>query len=443
MSDTDKTLLETLIERRAAVAAEAQEILDTVEAETRSLTEDEETRSASLTAQMKDLTDRINLQEAVERSRHIAEAAAAKVTITHEPHEYRADNSHEVSFFRDLAAHNGLVGGSNVDQANERLARHAKNILETRAGSATAGAGGDFTAPVWLEAQFAEALRWASPTWDACKQVELQTDGNTFTVPRVATGTQIGVQGTENTDIDNRDIVEDTVTGVVDTVAGFYDVSLKAVERSTNGIFDLVITQDLLAEYVRAKDEYILSFIQGLAEANNVTFTSSSPTAQEFLTAVAQSVSQIATNRKIGNIPTTTIMTPAQWYNLLSEADTTGRPVVASTGLANYNAQGVTPTGIAQGVAGKLAIGSDVILDGNLPSATVSEVSTTPIITAIMSEIWAMETAAGPTLEVFRAPGSATNTLRYRCYGYVSALCRRGESVSIISGTGLANPRLN
>ena len=441
MSEDTKTAYERLADKRAEVAAELQTILDAVETEERSaLTEEEETLSTSLTEQLHDLSVRMDIQKAADTSRDIAERAASKVTITNEPHEYREDNATTTSFYRDLAVSAGTIGGGDLNEANERLARHAKNIAETRAGSAATGAGGDFTAPVWLESQYAEALRWASPTWDACQQVTLQTDGNTFTVPRVATGTQTAVQSSENATIANQDIIEDTVTGTVSTVAGFYDVSLKAVERSTNGIFDMVITQDLLAAYKQSKDASILSFIQGLADANSVSYTSGTPTSEAFLTAIAQSVSLIAKNRKLGNIPTTTIMSPSQWYSLLSSVDSTGRPVVASSGIAAFNSQGTAPTGVATGVAGRLAIGSDVILDGNLPTATVSSTVTTPIITAIMSEIWALESASGPTIEVFRAPGSATNTLRYRCYGYVSALCRRGQSVTNVTGTGLANP---
>ena len=432
MSDTDKTLLETLIERHAALATEAQTILDTVETETRSLTEDEETRSADLFAQMKDLKNRIDMQEAIERSRHIANEAAAKVTITNEPHEYRADNAVEgVSYFKDLANMN-----SN-HEAQERLSRHAKNVLEYRTGSSTNGAGGEFTPPQYLLEDWAAYLRYASPMWNAMTQVDLPDAGNFFSVPKISLGTEAGVTAELATNPD-RDIETDSVTATVVSIASNYSTSLKSIERSPGGTFDKAVLADMAAEYGLQKDIYLINYLLGLAGTNAVTYTSSSPTQSGLFPVLAQGVSQIAKARKLAQVfRPTTFMTESRWLWLAAGTDTTGRPLIGTTGLANFNALGSNGDPASQGPVGKLAIGSDVVTDGSIPSSD----GVTPIIQAITNDVWVMD-SGDPIIEVFRAAGNnaTTNSVTYRAYGYATALVRYPEAVAVISGTGLADP---
>jgi replicative DNA helicase len=118
----DKTLLEQLREKRSeilnemATAIEARQTARTeFEARTDATDEHRSTFAAAETAfgtehearkaELVKIDQRIDEQELIERRRaDAASASRSDVSVTSEPLTYRADNAHERSYFRDLAA---------------------------------------------------------------------------------------------------------------------------------------------------------------------------------------------------------------------------------------------------------------------------------------------------------------------------------------------------
>jgi hypothetical protein len=118
----DKTLLEQLREKRSeilnemATAIEARQTARTeFEARTDATDEHRSAFAAAETAfgaehearkaELVKIDQRIDEQELIERRRaDAASASRSDVSVTSEPLTYRADNAHERSYFRDLAA---------------------------------------------------------------------------------------------------------------------------------------------------------------------------------------------------------------------------------------------------------------------------------------------------------------------------------------------------
>src|SRR5690242_14325463 len=121
-------MLKKLQERRAAIKAELEALLNAAEAESRSLTETEDTDFDAKTAEMRKLDARIaELQEAevaeARAAAHHVEAGTAtteaRARVTSEPNPvYRKDDG-AVSFFRDLAT--SQLNMAAAPEARERL----------------------------------------------------------------------------------------------------------------------------------------------------------------------------------------------------------------------------------------------------------------------------------------------------------------------------------
>jgi HK97 family phage major capsid protein len=154
----DQTLLEHLLDKRAALRDEAAVAIEKRDAEriefearqndteeTKRPTDEE--RSAFATAEeafrdahqarmseIKDLDQRIDEQELIEvRRQAAAEASRASVSVTSEPLTYRSDNAKEISYFADLAVAQVPAIASRMrdpDGALERLQRHAVEMKE-------------------------------------------------------------------------------------------------------------------------------------------------------------------------------------------------------------------------------------------------------------------------------------------------------------------------
>ena len=275
MSEAAPTLLETLIEKRSALATEASTILDTASTEARDLTVEEEARAAALSDEMSSLSKEIELRESIERSRFAAAEAARSVSVKSEPLTYNREK--RFSYFKDLATvQAGLVG--DVSAAQERLNRHAAEMdvefskrdkrraekaetemrgitgsevspFESRAGNRTDGTGGYFVPPIFLIDDYIQYLRYGRPFTNSLRQVPLPTGTDTINIPKLSTGTLTGIQTADNAALSNQDIADTQVTASVKTVGGYVDVSLQLLEQSPHQIIDEVILQDLIADY--------------------------------------------------------------------------------------------------------------------------------------------------------------------------------------------------
>jgi hypothetical protein len=131
--------------------------------------------------------------------------------------------------------------GDDSGQIRNELAPLAKSFLSADSPlsilnwfytSTVDGAGGDFVPPLWLVSQFVELARPGRVTADLCNTDRLPEGTDSINIPRLLTGTAVGIQGTQNTAILEQDITTDAVSSAVFTVAGGQKLSLQLVEQS-------------------------------------------------------------------------------------------------------------------------------------------------------------------------------------------------------------------
>ena len=447
--------------KRATAKAELDRVLAAAQRGKRDLTPAESDTFDRLVAEVRRYDDEadqaeLRINELTVQEQREAAAARARVETGHTGLQRAYVNDAAVyhpgpgspSFFRDLhAAQRGDW------QAAERLARNnqAVGMRELRAGSTSAGAGGEFAPPDWLVDEFVALARPGRVTADRCHKDNLPSGVSSINLPRVATGTTTAVQASENTSVSDTDVTTDSVSSGITTIAGKQVISQQLIDQS--GIpYDRVILEDLARDYAEQLDKQVLSGtgasgqLEGLltlAGTNGVTYTSSSPAvttttaADSFLAQILGAVNDVYVG--IFRAPDAIVMHPRRWSWVLNALDTTNRPLVTPDGPA-FNQPAVSTAPTAQGAAGTLA-GIPVYVDPNLPTNLGAGTNQDPVIVAKFDEcfLWESELRA----ETFTAPYADSMGVLFRVYAYSAFIPgRRPKAISIINGTGLITPTL-
>lgn len=436
------SMLKTLVEKRAAVQAEIDAIVGKAETEARDFTETESAEFDSKIAEARSLDERIAQMEAADEARSKAAAASAKLpsssTSVKDPEVYRSGG--ENSYFRDLA----LASVRNDRDAIDRLVRNDKIVKEARAINTTDGTGGDFVPPLYLTDQWIRFARAGRVTADQVTKQGLPAGTDSINMPKVASGTETGVQASQGSAITNVDMSTSTVTAPVVTIAGGQTVSLQLLEQSPVNM-DQIILQDLAADYAKRLDLQVLSGtgtngqMKGLltiTNTNSVTYTSTAPTAALLYSKIADAVQQVHTNRFL---PATHIfMHPRRWAALLAASDSAGRPLVVPVAGGPFNAMAGGVEVAAEGMVGTLQ-GIPVYLDANIPTNLGAATNEDRIIVARAADSYLWE--ATPRAEALPQTYGANLQVLVRFYNYAAFTGERySKSVSVIGGTGLVAP---
>ena len=473
MSEAAPTLLETLVEKRTALADEAAAILDRAAAEARDLTVEEETRAAELHDEMASATKEIELRESIERSRFAAEKRSASVSVKAEPLTY--DKSYRHSFWKDMAAAKGVFGSIEHD-ATERLQRHAQemdvifakrsaarnaaaesearsfgetsvNPFERRAGNTTVGTGGTFVPPIYMIDDFIKFLRYGRPFANSLKNVPLPQGTDSINIPKLTTGTLTGAQTANNAALANRDIADTYVTAPVQTIGGYTDVSLQLLEQSPHQIIDSILMQDMSNDLGLQIDNAVLNGsgssgqITGVLNTsgiNTVTYTSASPTQSGLWTPLSQGLSQLVQNRKVGD-GVTCFMHPRRYYWLASGLDNSNRPLIVPSSMGPWNPMASNADGpVAEGYVANLVLGVPVQLDGSLPTNVGTGTNQDTIVFSRGDDSVLFESE--PRFDVFKEVLASTASVRYRAYEYLALAVRYASAITAVNGTGLVAP---
>lgn len=352
-----------------------------------------------------------------------AEHRSATPRVTREEATYRPDGAN--SFFRDL------IYARNDRDASDRLNRH-KMETETRDMTA-AGGGAGYIPPVYLSALAAPLARAGGPLLNNLPKAPLPASGTSFTVPRVTTGGAVAVQ-TEGNSVTEQDLVTSQLTTNVRTIAGQVDISQQLLDRS-DPAFDAVIASDLAGAYVSEFDRQLINGLSASSEhtgllnvssINTVTFTSSTPTAADFLPKIYKAIEEVASGRY--QFPTHIVMHPRR-AAFLAAGLSTSHPLFQQGGL--MNGVGTQDTGVVGTIAGL-----PVIIDANMPTTLGSGTDEDAILVIHAPDLRVME---GQTrFRVLDAPLSDTLEVRLQLFGYSAFLSGRyPEGICKITGTGL------
>ncbi|HEU4422058.1 MAG TPA: phage major capsid protein [Pilimelia sp.] len=350
--------------------------------------------------------------------------------VTNEPEVYRRGGN--VSYFRDLyRAQHG-----NDRTAVERLAR---NDQQVRALTTTDGAGGDFVPPLWMVNQFVELARAGRVVADQIAQQPLPGGTDTISLPKLATGTAVAEQATQNTAVQNTDATTSSVSAAVATIAGQQVISQQLLDQSPVNMDDVLLA-DLAADYAIKLDTFVINNnaankvgLLNVSGANAITYTDASPTPGELYAKVADAIQQIHTNRYM---PADKIlMHPRRWAWFLAALDTAGRPLVTPDAMNSIAQQGGV---VSQGRVGTLQ-GLPVYVDPNIPTNLGAGTNEDRIIVLRSTDSILYE--GTPRSETFRETKADQLSVLLRFYNYAALHASRlPKSISIISGTGLATP---
>ena len=362
--------------------------------------------------------------------------ADVKVEVISNEQVYRPDRP-ERSYFRDLY----LSKTKGDREATDRLSGHA---LATRDINTTDTSGGDFVPPAYLVNDYIAKARAGRVTADLCSKFALPGGTDSINFPAITTGTANAAQSSQNSALQETNLVTATVTAPVTTIGGIQDVSVQLVEQSPIA-FDQVIFADLAASHAQAVGNAVINgtggsgTLEGFVNAdtvNTITYTDASPTAAETVAKIADGIQQVATSRFLP--ADAIVMHPRRWYALASGGDGSQRPLVVPTAQAQ-NAFGTSEGVAAEGAVGNV-LGLPVYLDPNIAVNTGAGTNQDIIIISRFADAYLFE--GTPKAEVFRETLSAEATVRFRLYNFVAFTAERyvGVNTSIVSGTGLVSP---
>ena len=461
MDEMLKRLMDRLSEankRREGLVEARKAIVEVAKQEKRdgdTLTEEEDTEFRSYTEQIKATDEEIrSLDERItelsdEEKRTQAAAAAARraasvnaqLRVT-EARTYQRGSA--VSYLKDLA--NAQINGD--QEARERLNRHADEVRvepeykEYRDLNRADGSGGAFVPPAWLMGQWIELARAGRPTANLFNSQPLPPGTDSINIPRVLTGTAVAVQPADNDPVQEVDMTDSSLSIPVRTIAGQQDVAIQLLDQSPVN-FDEIVFRDLLADYALKTNLQILNGsgasgqVTGLNTQSGVTaVTVTATTVAGIYSGIANAVQQIYSTRFAA--PTVIVMHPRRWAWLVSQLDSSSRPLVVPAAQGPNNAIGTFgPLGVQQ-VVGSIQ-GLPVVTDPSIPTNQGAGTNQDTILVLKADDVVLYE--SGIRTRVLQETLSGTLTVRLQVYGYLAfSAGRYASSTARLTGAGLVAP---
>ncbi len=461
--------IEKLKEDRAALVAEQEArkaetvaIIDTAEKRgDGTLTDDEKTKFDAARARIVDIKGEIvklesqleeetrsyvELQETEDARRAAAQATAPRtdIKVGKEPRIYEGRSG---LYIKDLVAQQ--LNRNMTSEIMDRLNRHSTELdVEARAiGRTTDTEWGFFVPPLYDISDYAEILRAGRPFADLIGSRPLPSGVDQVKVPRLTTGTKVRVQAGDKAAVTTQDVVSAETTADLETVAGYIDVAVQAIEQSPIPTQDILF-EDLQSDYTLQIDTLLLS---GAGHASNqplgvltltgtaiVTWTDATPTPPEFYRMVGAAVATANGNRKLP--PQAIVMTPARWYWLASALDANNRPLAGFAGSVPQNVVANMDRIANESIVGTM-FGLPVIIDSNMPTNLGTGTNQDQVLILRYTDMRFWEgtprMAARPVVDA----ASENLLVRLLYYRYVIFLPGRFPTgVVKLDGTGLVTP---
>jgi len=442
------TSLQIMRERRELLYDAMMKMLDNVQAEKRDLQASESRDFSKAVTLVREFDERIT--ELADDAKRSASAAEARIGFSEPPgiggaftssETYHA-GPHSPSFFKDL-----IHARSGDANAADRLRRNnAENGMERRAlgnTNGTGGSGGEFAPPGYLVDEYVKLARPGRVVADRFRHEMLPPGVSSINVPRVATGTTVAVQSTQNTALAQTDVTTASLSSGIVTHGGKQVVSRQLLDQSAVP-FDRVILEDLAADHARALGTDVITGsgtggqLRGYltpASTSVNTWTTTSPTAQAFYGRLAQLQGTINGSRF--KAPDTVVMHPRRWAWFASYVDSSGRPLVVPT-AGGFNALANRDDNQGVGHVGQV-LGMDVFTDANVPTNLGAASNQDTVLTMVSDDIVLWESPL--QAESFEAPYADSMGVLYRIFNYTALIPDRYlASLGQITGTGLTPP---
>jgi HK97 family phage major capsid protein len=361
---------------------------------------------------------------------------AGGARVTSEPEVYRRGGNE--SYFRDLFRAQHMSNRDSIDRLVRNDRAMADNV-EYRALTTTDGAGGDFVPPLWMVGEFIELARAGRVAADQIRGQNLPAGTDSISLPRLATGTAVAAQATQNTQVQSTDATTNSVTAAVETIAGEQVVAQQLLDQSPINMDDILLA-DLAADYAIKADVFVINNNAtnkvGLLNVTGnlpVTYTSGAPTLGGLYAKIADGIQQVHTNRLMP--PDKILMHPRRWGWITAALDSAGRPMVTADTPSNNPAVSVNGV-LSAGYVGVIQ-GLPVYTDPNLPITL--NTNQDPII--ILRSVDSIFFESAPKSETFRETLARQLSVLLRFYAYAAIHASRyPKSIAVITGTGMATP---
>jgi HK97 family phage major capsid protein len=366
-----------------------------------------------------------------------------------EPSPYRRGGP--ANYFADLWHYQMAAAGRNADPdptAIERMAGHARQMLEVRNDVSTSSLGG--LVPVqYLIDEFAPVVSAGRPFANAVRRRPLPDLGMSFTIPRGNTATRVDWQASENTALTERDYGVSDLSVPMRTLIGGVDISTQAIKRGATSVE--IHAADLVEQYVMALDANLYNGTGtngqhwGLLSTTGVTRNDITvTTAIQQWKQIGKALADIHTARMLP--PDLIVMHPRRAAYFQVATDTTlGRPLITPT--AGYGPDNVIgQLNLASGgqIIGEMH-GVPVMVDANIPTTLSYDVtagSTTDLIVVTRrSDLILMEDEAFPMAVQFDEVLSNQLSSRLVIYGFSAFTAGRYPTATrVLAGSGLTTP---
>lgn len=366
-------------------------------------------------------------------------------------------------------------------QAMDRMDRLGVTPFESRAMNRVDGTGGYLVPPLWLVDEYIGFLRAGREFADLWRGMELPTGTDNINIPRITQGSATGPQAADGAPVNGRDMNDAFVTAQVKTISGQMDVALQLLEQTPLSNFDEIIFQDLAADYnLQLSGQcYLGSGVAGqingvwpagaLANTNGIYLANTNNTAAQtwvngggatfsVTNSVFQGTAQLSSlvARTRLRPPTAHVWHPWLWFNLLTQVDQQGRPLVVPGVPSNVGYNQIAVDNDSPTAAGPVGMyqGLPVIVDPNMP--TTFGTAPNPQITTISNGQFAATPGGGvytPLLlgnwdDLFLWEGemrtraldqvlSGNLQMRFQLYNYVASMPNRYQAYAdVTTGSG-------
>ncbi len=376
--------LSKLEQRRESIRSTCEEMLMECRAANREMNDGEQHRYRHAMADLRGLGERIAEYRAdLERSgmpAHLARLTLNPQTTSRNIMNhadardlvYRRGDSRQ-SWCRDL-----IRLSLNLDSDGEsraRLACHAQQVVdhpafqEQRDLSRVDGSGGYAVPPAWLMNQYVELARPGRAFANVVQRQPLPGGTDSINIPKLLTGTAVGVQTADNTPVTDVDLTDTFINAPVRTISGQQAVAIQLIDQSPIA-FDEVVFRDLVAAHAAATDQQVLGGTGTNGQILGVNLTPGIGTVpantvdtQGVYSAIANAIQQVHSTRFLP--PEVIVMHPRRWGWFLSLLDGNQRPLFLPAANSPMNVAGVLTDVESQQVVGQMH-GLPVVTDPNI-----------------------------------------------------------------------------
>jgi HK97 family phage major capsid protein len=457
MGDISPGMLKRLIERRAQIRAAAEAmLLEARSAGREQLNEGEAFRHRQAMDDLRDLDDRITEVHAdLSRAQvpdHLSRLSHPTQTTTSRNAMNDADSrdlvyrrgDHQRSWARDL-----IRLSLNLDSDGEsraRLASHAQQVTdhpafqEQRDLSRVDGSAGYAVPPAWLMNQYIELARPGRAFANLVQRQPLPGGTDSINIPKLLTGTAVGVQTADNTPVVDVDLTDTFINAPVRTISGQQAVAIQLIDQSPIA-FDDVVFRDLVAAHAAETDQQVIAGtgtngqVLGVNNTPNITSIplSGAPSTQTVYSAIANAIQTVHSTRFLP--PEVIVMHPRRWGWFLSLLDNQQRPLFLPAANSPMNVAGVLTDVDSQQVVGQMH-GLPVVTDPNITiTAGAGNEDIIYVLRASDVVLW----ESGIRARVLPETKAQNLTVLLQIYSYLAFSAARFPQ-SVVEITGLTAP---